>query len=550
MKTVFFLALRNFIRQKRRNTLLGLAIAFGVMVLTVAFAFTEGLTDTILNRIVIYMSGHVQVNMIEQGRMVSPIIRDRDSMITTAKNTVDDIVKIEEAIGTYCRAVGNGKGDYVYMVGLKLDQTFKDNFHLVSGSFTSFSDGSISNPVLISEEKAKVLNVKLGDRINVRLLTVNGQNNTGAMTVAGILKSQNVWMDYAMFTPKDDLKGLLGYQVYETGALQLMLKDPHKASIEADKLWQKLQPKPAYIPAHTTQHVAVIVSALNEDKAKDVKKGCRISSDLAKTLALKIGDTLEVQYPTKFGHGTVSLKTEILDIAPYPSTMPTELVWMENDEFFKQYNHFAPQKDKTTLQPQALEFMATEWKILPRTKNTDDYTKKMKQIMKDPKAQPMLIVASMYEMASMIVSMEQALNLAALVGSSIILFIIMVGVLNALRMTIRERTMEIGTMRAIGMTRAQVRNLFMIESLLLALAGWVFGTLAALLVMKLLWFIQFGVDNPLNMMMVDRRIFFIPTVKQAVLNLILLMVFMAITAYFPARRAAKLSPAVAFGNRG
>lgn len=170
--------------------------------------------------------------------------------------------------------------------------------------------------------------------------------------------------------------------------------------------------------------------------------------------------------------------------------------------------------------------------------------------MKDPKAQPMMVVASMYEMASMIVSMEQALNLAALVGSSIILFIIMVGVLNALRMTIRERTMEIGTMRAIGMTRSQVRNLFMIESLFLAIAGWIVGTIAALIVMKLLWLIQFGVDNPLNMMMVDRRIFFIPTFKQSLMNLGLLMVFMLVTAYFPARRAAKLSPAVAFGNRG
>ena len=146
----------------------------------------------------------------------------------------------------------------------------------------------------------------------------------------------------------------------------------------------------------------------------------------------------------------------------------------------------------------------------------------------------------------MVVSMEGALNLAALIVAMVLLVIIMVGVLNSLRMTIRERTQEIGTMRAVGIQRSQIRALFLWESVFLALSGWVVGLIAGFVVMKLITLHQFGVENPLNMVMVDRRIFFLPTMSHAIQNLVLLVMFMLATAYGPASQAAKLSPATAF----
>ena len=155
----------------------------------------------------------------------------------------------------------------------------------------------------------------------------------------------------------------------------------------------------------------------------------------------------------------------------------------------------------------------------------------------------------MYELASMIVSMESSLNITALCGAAILLFIIMIGVLNSLQMTIRERTFEIGTMRAIGMKRREILLLMMAESLILAIVSWIIGTIAAYIVMNLLKLIEFSADNPLNMLMVNRHLYFLYSIPRLFEILGLLLLFMTFTVYFPARRAANLNPAIAFSQK-
>ncbi len=57
----------------------------------------------------------------------------------------------------------------------------------------------------------------------------------------------------------------------------------------------------------------------------------------------------------------------------------------------------------------------------------------------------------------------------------ILVVIIAVGIMNAMWNAVRERTREVGTMRAIGMTRSRVLSLFLIESLLLGLGATAAG---------------------------------------------------------------------------
>ncbi len=552
---ILFLAFRNFIRQRRRNLLLGTAIAFGVMVLTIAFSFTAGLTDTLLNRVVIFISGHIQVNVIENGRMMSPIIRDRQKWREILTSTLHEVTQINDVIGTYCRAIGNGKADYVYLTGLQLTPDFKATFQLKYGQFSDFSNPKINNPILLSEEKAKALNVKVGDQISIRLITVNGQQNTGTMTVVGILHSQNVWMDFAVFTPLTSIKSLAGYLPHESGALQVILKNPKNAAAQADALWQKLRPPIAYIQTETSTHLPVILVAATADAPPTAwttnHDGALISQPFATQHHLKIGGTLRFLLHSKFGTSGEETLT-ITTINTYPTGMASNVIILDRDHFFTAFNHYLPQNDlplshwipETSLQ----KSIATQWLLMPRTHTTETYTANLKKILRTPQAQSIVTVASMYEVASTIVSTENALNLSALIGASILLLIIMVGVLNSLQMTIRERTHEIGTMRAIGMKQREILALFMTESLLLAIAGWVVGTLGASLVIQLLQLLQFGVDNPLNMIMAHRHLYFLVSIPRSIEILGLLLIFMAITSYFPARRAAKLSPAIAFGQ--
>jgi putative ABC transport system permease protein len=103
------------------------------------------------------------------------------------------------------------------------------------------------------------------------------------------------------------------------------------------------------------------------------------------------------------------------------------------------------------------------------------------------------------------------------------------GIVNTLVLTVFERTREIGMLRAIGMTRRQIRRMIRHESVITALIGAAIGivlgiVLAALLIAR-----------------VDFIDFSFPTTQIVVFVLaaILVGIFAAI---FPARRAAKLNP--------
>ena len=103
------------------------------------------------------------------------------------------------------------------------------------------------------------------------------------------------------------------------------------------------------------------------------------------------------------------------------------------------------------------------------------------------------------------------------------------GIVNTLVLTVFERTREIGMLRAIGMTRRQVRRMIRHESVITSLIGATIGivlgiVLAALLIARV-EFIEFT----------------FPTTQVIVFAVAAVLVGI-LAAIFPARRAAKLNP--------
>jgi putative ABC transport system permease protein len=124
--------------------------------------------------------------------------------------------------------------------------------------------------------------------------------------------------------------------------------------------------------------------------------------------------------------------------------------------------------------------------------------------------------------------LNQILNiLYVLLALSVIVSLF--GIVNTLVLTVFERTRELGMLRAIGMTRRQVRRMIRHESVITALIGGVLGialgiVLGALLIARV-EFIEFSF--PLGQVV----FFALATIFVGIL-----------AAIFPARRAAKLNP--------
>ena len=299
MNYLFLISFRNFIRQKRRNILFAIAIAFGIMILTVFNSFAKGLSDTLLNRVIVYMSGHIKVNVVEDGRFMNPIIRDKEKTLKIVRDNVAGIKDIHEDIGAFGRAVGNGKGDYGMVIGVKLNEDFKSQYRILSGSFDAFENSKYVNPVIVSEQKAKRLKVEIGDQIRMRFSNVNGQNETAILTLVAVVKSQNIFMDYAMYLPLSDMKSIMGYKPYETGALKLILKEPKTAAEKADILYKKLEPDTAYISGELFGKYPVCILCIDKKASENIvnkylgfvdnenkKEGAILSKSLAKKLKL------------------------------------------------------------------------------------------------------------------------------------------------------------------------------------------------------------------------------------------------------------------------
>jgi putative ABC transport system permease protein len=125
--------------------------------------------------------------------------------------------------------------------------------------------------------------------------------------------------------------------------------------------------------------------------------------------------------------------------------------------------------------------------------------------------------------------------MAVLIGA-----IVLFTVGNTMSMAVVERTIEIGTLRAMGLRRTGIRNLFVCEGLLLGLIGAVTGVAVALLVA---WAINHGGLTWMPPGQVDPAPLTVRVWGEFRLMLatgIGLAVVSVVSAWWPARRAAKL----------
>ncbi len=132
----------------------------------------------------------------------------------------------------------------------------------------------------------------------------------------------------------------------------------------------------------------------------------------------------------------------------------------------------------------------------------------------------------------------------------ILMVVIVIGILNTLAIAIRERTREIGTLRAIGMQRRKVLWLFMLESTLLGLAGCASGALAASALAAGLNAAAIQVPEAVQLFLSQEHLTFQLRGWAATQDVLLLTLVTVAASLAPALRAARLKPVTAMHHIG
>jgi ABC-type lipoprotein release transport system permease subunit len=362
---LLLIAARNLVQHRRRTLLLGGAIGAVTALLVILIELSTGLRATILRSATTLMTGHVNVAgfyKVTAGQS-APVVTQYEKVLAIVRRTVPEIDYIVERGRGWAKMISDTGSAQVGLGGVDIEHEpgLHKVLRIVQGNLDELSQ---PNTILIFEDHAKKLDVKVGDTVTLSAPTPRGTNNTLDLRVVAIAKDLGLLSAFNVFMPATSLRALYQFREDSTGALMLYLKDIRKVSAVHARLRDALE---------------------------------------------KAGYSLMDDDPKAF--------------------------WQKFESV-----------------------------------NREDWTGQK------------LDITNWDDEVSFVMYTLTALNVLTGALTFILLVIIAVGVMNTMWIAIRERTREIGTLRAIGMQRARVLSMFVTEALVLGLSATVGGALLGMLV--------------------------------------------------------------------
>ena len=428
------IAARNLVRHTKRNLLLGGAIAAVTALLVLMGALTQGIRSAMLESASTLMTGHVNVGgffKITSGTS-APLVTDYQRALEDARRLVPEIDYATVRGRGWAKAVSERSSMDLVLAGIDVagEPSFRRVVRVKEGSLDELAR---PGTILLFEDQAKRLEVRVGDAITLSAPTARGMNNTADVRVGAIARNLGILSSFNAFLPSDTLRDLYQLNSSTTGAIHLYLKDPARSGQVAARLRDGL-----------------------------ARAGWRV-----------------------------------MDADPKPYW--EKLMGKVNSE------DWVGQKLDVTTWEDELTFIS--W------------------ILK-----------------------------AVLVLTGILLFILLVivviGILNTLAIAIRERTREIGTLRAIGMQRGKVLWLFLLEAALLGLAGGTAGALVGVGVASGLNAARIAVPEGVQMFLMQQHLTMTVLGRAVVGDALFIAAVTTLAAVAPAFHAARLKPVTAMHHIG
>jgi putative ABC transport system permease protein len=213
---MILIALRNLSRQKRRTFLLGGAIAFGVAIVTLINGFAGSFVENVSENFSQLLAGHIFVS----GRERLPDGRER-RLIRDDEPILETLSSLDLPVVTYTKRseftgglLFQGESVRQSVVGADWEQEefLRERLVLLEGSFDNMlrrnRDGE-RNGIILTQEIAERLNVRIDDRVVVRMRTLDGQQNVGEFSVAAISYDPGLFGSLSAYADLDYVNELL-----------------------------------------------------------------------------------------------------------------------------------------------------------------------------------------------------------------------------------------------------------------------------------------------------------------------------------------------------
>lgn len=132
----------------------------------------------------------------------------------------------------------------------------------------------------------------------------------------------------------------------------------------------------------------------------------------------------------------------------------------------------------------------------------------------------------------------------------VLLIIIAIGIMNSIWIAIRERTREIGTLRAIGMQRSRVLLMFVIEAFTLGALGTLCGAIIGLIGSVLLNAAHIPVPQSIQMFLMSSTLKFTIDMAHVLGGMVVITTGTTLIAIIPSIHAARMKPITAMQHIG
>lgn len=422
-------------QHRRRTGVLMTAIALVTALMVVMLGIGEGMNRSLVESSTTLMSGHVNVAgffKVTAGT-AAPVVTHAKEVTEVIRKTVPELDYIASRGRGWAKVVSDTGSTMIGLGGIDIanEPGLQRALKVKEGRL---EDLAKPGSILLFEDQAANLNVRVGDALTLSAPTARGVNNTVDVTVVVIVRNMGMMSQFSCFMNETTLRQLYQLKDDTTGALQVYLKTSDLEVVE--------------------------------------KVQARLRDGLAKA-----GYTMMDPDPRAF-------------------------------------------------------FM------------------KFENVSREPWVGQRLDLTNWHEEVSFVAWTVDLVSALSFFLGGVLLQIIGVGIMIVMWISIRERTREIGTLRAIGMQKTRVLAMFLLEGFLLGLLATLAGAAGGVLLSLVLNAAHVTLPIGVQFVLLSDKLLVIPTLRWVGLAVVFITGVVTIISVIPSFIAARLKPVSAMQHAG